>query len=397
MLYCEKNFVKDFVAKDFDMYITEIFLKDYRNIFDLRLDLSDGINIFLGRNAQGKTNILEAVYFSSVLRARTSRIQELVRRGSIEAFVKIKFSRADVSQDLSIEIPAEKRSRRLFLNGEITRSKEFIGRLNSVMFSPEDLLMLKSAPLKRRQFLDGEISQASPSYYEMLTTYNRLVSQRNRLLKQIRERSARRGNLEMWNEQLARYATQILLYRLIAVDRLNEVAQEIHRKISARSEKLLIEYKLNKVALDIPTNDLRSDMFRKDLFHWYKKNIYEKIETDIARGNTSFGPHLDDLDFFVDGMELKTYGSQGQLRTAALSLKLSELELLKAAAGEYPVLLLDDVMSELDAERREQLLIFLKSKKIQTIITATERKYFPEKNFGKTFFVKAGKVLHGVG
>ena len=379
--------------KDFDMYITEIFLKDYRNIFELRLDLSDGINIFLGRNAQGKTNILEAIYFSSVLRARTSRIQELVRRGGAQAFVKINFSRADVSQDLSLEIPAEKRSRKLFLNGSMARSKEFIGRLNSVMFSPEDLFMLKSAPLKRRQFLDGEISQASPSYYEMLTTYNRIVYQRNRLLKQIRERSARRVNLEMWNEQLARYATQILLYRLIAVDRLNEVAQEIHKKISARNEKLLIEYKLNKVALDIPTDNLRSDAFKKDLFFWYKKNLHARIENDIARGTTSFGPHLDDLNFFVDEMELKTYGSQGQLRTAALSLKLSELELLRTAAGEYPVLLLDDVMSELDAARREQLLTFLKLKKIQTIITATERKYFPEQNFGRIFFVNAGKVF----
>ena len=124
-----------------------------------------------------------------------------------------------------------------------------------------------------------------------------------------------------------------------------------------------------------------------------KKNLHARIENDIARGTTSFGPHLDDLNFFVDEMELKTYGSQGQLRSAALSLKLSELELLRTAAGEYPVLLLDDVMSELDAASREQLLTFLKLKKIQTIITATERKYFPEQNFGRIFFVNAGKVF----
>lgn len=374
------------------MYVTEIFLKNFRNISELRLELDDGINIFLGRNAQGKTNILEAVYFSSVLRSRAAKVHELIKWGNVAAFVKINFSKADVSQELSIELSSERNKRRFLVNGDAARSKDFIGRLNSVMFSPEDLFMLKGSPSGRRQFLDGEISQAASVYYGNLASYNRIVTQRNSLLKKIREGSARRSELSMWNEQLAEYAAKVALYRIIAVYRLNDLANSIYKNISAQNENFSVEYKFRNVDFDVPLEDFYSSTFRKNLLAWYRKNIDERSVRDIERGNTGFGPHLDDLNFFINNREVKIYASQGQLRTAALSLKLSELEFLKTARGEYPILLLDDVMSELDAERRSQLLAFLKWKKIQTIITATEKKYFPAEIFGKMFAVNAGIV-----
>ena len=375
------------------MHVTEIFLKDYRNFEELKLDLSEGVNIFLGRNAQGKTNILESVYFASVLRSRAVKFTDLISWGGNAAFIKIGFHKADVSQEVAVELSAGKRSRVLFVNGETVRSKSFVGRLNSVIFSPEDLFMFRGSPAGRRQFLNAEISQASPIYYENLVIYNHIINQRNVLLKKIREGQAHRASLEMWNEQFAKYAARITAQRLIAVDMLNDFSRIIYENIASYNENFSMRYALKYLDFDIMKGNFYSEDFKHTLFVWYKKIIEEKSQRDIERGNSGFGPHHDDLKFFINDREIKLYGSQGQMRTAALSLKLSELEFLKSARGEYPVLLLDDVMSELDANRREQLLKFLKLKKIQTIITATEKKYFPDETFGKIFEVKAGNVI----
>ena len=373
------------------MNVTEIFLKDFRNFSELRLNLIDEVNIFLGRNAQGKTNILESVQFTSLLKSRASRLGELIKWGQVESFVKINFLRADVSQELAVELSAEKKSRRLFVNGNAAQSRNFVGRLNTVMFSPEDLFMFKGSPAGRRQFIDSQISQASPNYFENLTSYNRLVTQRNNLLKKIREGTARKSDLAMWNEPLAKFAASITAERLIAIDKLNNIANDVHKNISAQTENLSVTYELNGLDFDLNKN-FYDTTFKQNFAECYIKNFSARTNADIERGTTTLGPHHDDLKFFVDERELKLYGSQGQLRTTALSLKLSELELLKSAVGEYPVLLLDDVMSELDEERREQLLTFLTQKKIQTLITATESKYFPAQNFGKNFIVNAGTV-----
>ena len=375
------------------MHVTEIFLKDYRNFEELKLDLSEGVNIFLGRNAQGKTNILESVYFASVLRSRAVKFTDLISWGGNAAFIKIGFHKADVSQEVAVELSAGKRSRVLFVNGETVRSKNFVGRLNSVIFSPEDLFMFRGSPAGRRQFLNAEISQASPIYYENLVIYNHIINQRNVLLKKIREGQAHRASLEMWNEQFAKYAARITAQRLIAVDMLNDFSRIIYENIASYNENFSMRYALKYLDFDIMKGNFYSEDFKHTLFVWYKKIIEEKSQRDIERGNSGFGPHHDDLRFFINDREIKLYGSQGQMRTAALSLKLSELEFLKSARGEYPVLLLDDVMSELDANRREQLLKFLKLKKIQTIITATEKKYFPDETFGKIFEVNAGNVI----
>ena len=328
-----------------------------------------------------------------MLRSRAVKFTDLISWDKDAAFVKIGFRKAEVSQEVAVELSARKRSRRLFVNGEMVRSKSFVGRLNSVIFAPEDLFMFRGSPAGRRQFLNAEISQASPVYYENLQVYNHIINQRNVLLKKIRAGQARRASLETWNEQFAKYSARITAERLISVDMLNDFARIIYKNISAQNEKFSIKYDLKYLDFDITKKNFYSGEFKHYLFDWYKKIIAEKSQRDIERGNSGFGPHHDDLKFFINDRELKLYGSQGQMRTAALSLKLSELEFLKSARGEYPVLLLDDVMSELDANRREQLLKFLKLKKIQTIITATEKKYFPDADFGKVFEVNAGKIF----
>ena len=370
------------------MRISEIFLNDFRNFAELNLNLSETLNIFLGRNAQGKTNILESINFASLGTARVSKDTELVRWTQESALLRINFSKADVSHELAIEIPADKRRRRILFDGNSVKLRDFIGKLNSVMFSPEDLFMFKNSPSTRRRFLNIILAQASPIYFSDLTTYNRLLNQRNNLLKKIRENMASPSDLELWNEQLAIAAAKITARRIDAVENLKILANDMQQAISAHSENLSLEYEIHDLKnVDAPQN------FSVDyLQEWYHEIFTSRNFLDVKRGSTSFGPHLDDLNFFINGKELRLYGSQGQLRTTALALKLSEIQLLKNSAGEYPVLLLDDVMSELDIERREKLLDFLLSQKIQTLITATEKAYFPKEICGKIFHVENGRI-----
>lgn len=362
------------------MYATEIFLKDWRNLVEINFQPEAAINIFLGQNAQGKTNILEAINYASLLRSRAGKESELIHWGKAVAVVRIKFFKAGVSHVLAIEISQDKR-RRILLDANPIRPRELIGKLNSVFFSPEDLFMFKGSPMMRRKFLDAQISQASPVYFLDLLRYNKIIEQRNVLLKKIRDDDAKANELDLWDTQLAFAAERVLSKRLSSVQTLNRLAQSIHKKISSGKENLSITY------------DMRGLDSESDIAENFFKLLRAKRDDDVRNGSTSKGPHRDDLKFFINGRELKLFGSQGQLRTAALSLKLSELQFLKAETGEYPLLLLDDVMSELDVERRELLLEFLDCEQIQTLITATDRAYFPSRRLGKFFLVKAGSVV----
>lgn len=362
------------------MIIYEIFLQDWRNIAEIKFRPDDAINIFLGENAQGKTNILEAINFASLLRSRAKKETELIRWQRDAALIRIKFFKAGVSHILAIEISADRR-RRILLDANSIRPRELLGKLNSVLFSPEDLFMFKGAPATRRKFLDAQISQASPSYFLDLSKYTRLVEIRNALLKKIRDDNASETELDLWDEQLAFTAEKVISKRLTAVEKLNALANSMQQKISSQRENLYVGY------------DMRILNSEGDFAEIFLDTLRERRLKDIQHGSTSFGPHLDDLKFFINGRELKLFGSQGQLRTAALALKLSELQFIKSETGEYPLLLLDDVMSELDATRRELLLEFLRREEIQTLITATDRAYFPQKSFGKFFSVVSGRLI----
>lgn len=364
------------------MFVRGITLKHYRNYGELSLAFDPNLNVFLGANAQGKTNIIEAVYYASLGRShRTHQDNDLIQWEAPAASLRLAYERLGVENTLEIAFVRGKR-RKITQNGQTIRPKELVGGLNTVFFSPEDLFLIKGAPAGRRHFLDAEISQASPSYYHELLQYNHIVQQRNGLLKRIRERRAPASMLDIWDAQLAASAAKLVAKRLEAVRKLHMLANLMQRKISGSKENLSLTYEIH--GLEEVTENLET---------WYNKKLEERHELDILRGVTSIGPHRDDLAIAVNGIDLRAYGSQGQQRTGALALKLAELEFLRSETGEYPILLLDDVMSELDASRREALLAFLQREHIQTIITATDAAYFPREDFGTVYHVENGDVM----
>lgn len=376
------------------MEITSLQLKQFRNYEELALRLEPGLNIFLGPNAQGKTNIIEAVYYAALGRShRTSKDGELILWEAQGAAMRLSFLRLGVKNYLDFLIPQGSR-RKISLNGNPIRPKELVGQFNAVLFSPEDLYLVKGPPSGRRQFLDAEISQASPGYYYEFSKYMKILIQRNALLKKIKERRNEQELLDMWDVQLAESAARLTAKRFQSVKRISMLARLCQRRISGALENLEISYEMHRHKDDanaLPEVREPEEMLLP-LRNWYAERLEKYRDLDIMRCATGLGPHRDDLKLSVNGVDLRSYGSQGQQRTGALSLKLAELEFLKSETGEYPVLLLDDVMSELDANRRQELLLFLQKEKIQTIITATDRAYFPENGPGVYYEVRAGKI-----
>jgi len=364
------------------MKVNKIILKNFRNYVNITLDFTQSINIFVGDNAQGKTNILESIYYGAMGRShRTNVDAELIRWQQDAASVSIFFSRLNIENSLLFKFGTQQK-KEIIANQHTIKPRELIGLLNVVLFSPEDLMLIKGMPTLRRRFLDIEISQASPAYYQQLLKYNRIVSQRNTLLKKIRDNKEKSDMLDTWDQQLIVAALQIVKKRTIAIKKLAMLANLMHRKITDNKENLTVIYEQHGI----------SDTKIEHLAAEYEKQLLERRQLDIWRGSTSIGPHRDDLILSVNGINLRTFGSQGQQRTGVLALKLAEIEFIKSETGEYPILLLDDVMSELDASRREHLLEFIQDR-IQTFITATEEKYFPDKKFGKYYHVLEGTIV----
>ena len=364
------------------MRVEQLVLRNFRNYAELKAQFNTSINIFTGANAQGKTNILESIYMAAMGRShRTHEDNELIRWHQSAGFVEISFKRQDIENVLTFKFIKDQ-NKEILLNGSPIKLRELIGVLNVVLFSPEDLSLVKGAPLLRRRFLDSEISQASPAYYRQLLQYNRIISQRNNLLKKIKERKADPNLLDAWNEQMVRAAVVVVQKRVEAVKKFNMLANLMHRKLTGNKENLSVQYALAGACDGVPA----------DFHAFYTKQLQDNREIDILRGSTGVGPHRDDLILLVNGENLRTYGSQGQQRTGVLSLKLAELEFIKSETGEYPVLLLDDVMSELDGSRREHLLAFIRDK-IQTFITATDSTFFPERKIAQFYRVSEGHLL----
>ncbi len=369
------------------MQITELTLRSYRSYETLHLAFDPGVQIFLGANAQGKTNIIEALYYAAFGRShRTSSDAELIRVGADGAHIGLSFRRHDVPGELSFTFARGAR-RRITYAGESLRQRDLVGLLPMVLFSPEDLFLVKGAPALRRRYLDAELSQASPAYYGELLRYTRILKQRNAVLKDIRERLAAPEDLPPWDAQLARSAAYIVTRRIAAVAQLGALSARVQAVLAA-GEELALAYEIAGAGAE----DFAEDDMTESLHLWYNKMLCEGRARDIARAATGVGPHLDDLVLRVGGMSLRSYGSQGQQRTGALALKLAELFYLQKNIGEAPILLLDDVMSELDADRRRALLDFIRHEHIQTFITATDAAYFPAERMGTYRYVEAGTV-----
>lgn len=368
------------------MRVTALNLRHFRNYQALDLSFEKNINIFSGNNAQGKTNLLEAIYIAAVGRShRTSVDAELISWQQDGANIEINFLRQEVENAVSIRF-TRNQNKVVSLNSHPIKTRDLIGNLTAVLFSPEDLTLVKGAPALRRRFLDIEISQTSRAYYQQLLQYNRILQQRNNLLKKIRDRRAHIELLETWDKQLAAGAAVLVAKRKAALKKVAMLASLMHRKITDSQENLSIVYFQ-------PYFNANSDS-EKDtiLADWYFQKMQQARDIDFARGISTVGPHRDDLVLSVNGINLRTYGSQGQQRTGVLALKLAELEYIKSESGEYPILLLDDVMSELDSFRRDQLIAFIKDR-IQTFITATDEELFHQPKFAAFFRINQGQVM----
>lgn len=357
------------------MYLTELKLNDFRNYENLVLNFSPGINIFYGENAQGKTNILEAVYMAATSKShRTNFYREMIKKGAEFAHISLKIKGEYTDNRIDIHIGQNKRS--IFVGqAPIRKLEELLGNLYLIMFSPEDLEIVKGGPAIRRRFIDIELSQMDPYYYHQLRRYHRLLKQRNALLKQSVKSYVDESELSVWDEELVRSGSEVIRYRRKFIKELGEIYQQKHYQISGGKEEIRLVYE----------NNIDEDVF-------YDK-LTARIKKDLQMGSTYYGPHKDDILFSLDDMDLRIYGSQGQCRTAALSLKLSEIEMIWQNKNTAPVLLLDDVLSELDDSRQRQLIETLKE--IQVLITCTGVEDFLRQNLqaDALFRVENGQVF----
>lgn len=360
------------------MKIENIQAVNFRNYAALQLPASAMTNVFFGQNAQGKTNILEAIFFGAFgMSHRTSSEEDLLRLGCSEMAVGITYSSLSGSHEIRIKKYCQQARNRkeIFLDGAKIRPKEHYGTLNAVMFSPEDLQLIKGEPALRRRFFDMQIAQTDPVYYDALVKYNRVLQQRNKLLKELRDNGhySAGSQLSVWNQEFIALAVLILEKRLQALEKLQQIAGEIYASITGNSEHLTVRYalKANNGQLLYP------DACWQECKKFYESSLQEREKIDLLRGSTGIGPHRDDIELLLNGNSLKAFGSQGQQRSGALALKLSQLEYVRREIGEFPVLLLDDVMSELDAGRRRQMLQFIDGR-VQTFITVNDRELIPE-------------------
>lgn len=334
------------------MYIKKIKLCDYRNYEEVELSLDKKVNILYGDNAQGKTNILESIYLCGTTKShRGSKDKDIIRIGCDEAHIKMYVEKEGLEHYIDMHLKKNK-SKGIAINGiPIKKSSELMGFMNIIFFSPEDLNIIKNGPSERRKFIDMELCQLSSIYLDNLSRYNKVLNQRNHLLRQIKSNEKLIDTLSVWDEQLVKYGIEIIKARKNFVMQIKNMADGIHNRLTGGKERLSIIYE--------PDTD--TDLFEDKM----KKNI----ERDMYHQYTHCGPHRDDLKFIANGMDLRTFGSQGQKRTAALSLKLSEIEIVKNKSDDVPVLLLDDVLSELDRKRQNYILKCIEN--VQTIITCT--------------------------
>ena len=357
------------------MYITEVSLQNFRNLAQLKIEPSEGINVIYGSNAQGKTNFLESLYFCAMGRSlRGKSDQQLIRFDAEESHIRMMVQRKNLYDRIDVHLKKDEK-KGIAVNGlPVRKMGDLFGTLYAVIFSPEDLSLVKDGPAERRRFLDMELCQLSKVYYYDLQQYYRILKQRNNLLKEIQKKPQLQETLFVWDDQLAEYGERIIAARKRFLIRLDEIAAEKLSQLTGGRDHLQTIYKPN----------CEEGMLAEKL----RKNI----DRDIYFGSTQSGPHKDDILFSIDGREVKVYGSQGQQRTTALAARLAEIDLIREETGEEPVLLLDDVFSELDENRQKFLLQSIEG--LQAFVTCTGiedsvRKYISKDNL---FYVENGVI-----
>ena len=338
------------------MQIKKLFLQNFRNYESEGFSFSDGLNVLFGKNGQGKTNCAEAVFYlctGASLRIRHDK--QLIKIGA--EYAKILAEAENRYGKVTIEAIIFENKRELRVNGmKINKNADLMGHVNSVFFSPGELRLIQDGPDERRRFMNISISQTSSAYYTALLRYNKILDQRNTLLKN-HDTSLILDTLPVWDEQLCKYAAIIVKKRAEFIEKLAPFAKEFHSFLTDGEEELVIK----------PERKYEGD--EAEIAKTLMRRLGNNYEKDLRLGFTTVGPHRDDLDVMINGTDAKSYASQGQMRTAALALKLSEVQIFKELSGEYPILILDDVMSELDLKRRKKLLKCIAD--IQTILTCT--------------------------
>jgi len=357
------------------MIIKSLKLKNYRNYELLNIELNPATNIFCGDNAQGKTNILEAIYLSGTTKShRGTKDRDLIRFESDESHIETIIEKRGVPFQIDLHLKKNNPKGIAINKIPIKKASELFGIINIVFFSPEDLNIIKNGPSERRRFMDMELAQLDRIYLSNLSNYNRIVNQRNHLLKDIYHKGNVEDTLDIWDEQLVNYGNKVIKRRNEFINEINEIISDTHKKLTGNKENLILSYE--------------SCIKHLTLEQALKRNR----ERDIRIKSTSCGPHRDDICFNCGSLDIRKFGSQGQQRTAALSLKLSEIELVKKLINDKPILLLDDVLSELDKHRQNYLLDSIND--IQTLITCTGLDEFVNHRFSinKIFRVIDGKA-----
>ena len=343
------------------MFLKDINLRNFRNYETLRLELSPNVNLIIGENAQGKTNILEAIHFLSTAKShRTPRDDDLIQNGKPWFYLKGEVTSRITSNIVEITNTWGEKKRIRIDGKPQDRISNVIGKINVVIFSPEDLSLVKGAPSGRRRFLDVLISQIGPAYLHALQDYNSALRQRNELLRSIRDRTIGQDSLSSWDEVLVESGAEITRQRLAVVGELSELAREKHGQLTSHQEELDIKY-----SCQFETGS------KEEIKREYAHALEKSIDSDIRRGLTSVGPHRDDLLFSIDGADARKFCSQGQQRTAVLSLKMANLDIIQRKLDDYPIILLDDVSSELDKNRISFLFRLLNDTPVQALLTAT--------------------------
>jgi len=348
------------------LYLKKITLTNYRNYEHLEVNFPQKINLLQGANAQGKTNLLEAIYYLALGRAyRSFREDPLIKWGQQFFLIKGEVENRHGLVNLAVLVEQTEAITRkeIKVNSlKIERLSDFFGNLTAVLFAPENLNIVQGTPALRRKLLDDDLSQVSPGYYLLLQKHRQLLKQRNHLLKKIKIAGKGYSQIEVWDEQLKTTAAQIINKRLAVLEKLNPLTRLMQRKLTGGRENLELKYLFNR------TQEIKKGV---DLVSLIESTAQEVKEREYRRGITLWGPQRDDFLLTLNGQNLKIYGSQGQQRTAVLAIKLAELEFFKSESGEYPLLLLDDVLSELDTQRRLYLLNIIQEKPIQCFLTTT--------------------------
>ena len=354
------------------MWIKKIKIKNFRNYEKEEINLEKNINIFYGQNAQGKTNIIESIFLCSLGKSfRAKKDNEMIKLNEQNAMVEIEYEKSDREGKIKIEIGNKKN---IFINGiKIKKLSELLGKINVVIFTPDDIEIIKGGPEKRRKFLDIMISQLRPNYMHILNLYIKTMEQRNLYLRQIKEEHKDENLLDIWDEKLSEYAIKIYEYRKEFIKKIIKKLDIIHKNITNNAEQIELDY-----------------ITECDSKEKYLKLLKERRKLDIIKGFTTKGVHRDDFMISINKKDIKIFGSQGQNRTAMLSLKLAELQVIYDEIGEYPILLLDDFMSELDKTRRKNFLENIEG--TQVIITGTEKLDIENLEYLE-YNVSNGKVL----